>query len=175
MQRESRYGEVKTAQTQARQPEKQAERRADRRGGGQREPHRRSELLEEDAGRERPRGEQPGVTERNLSRVTGEQHQRDRAYRAEQHLVGEVQPERPGEKGIDTQTRCKEPEPCSPSPRVEEREVVCVVDAEVAAHSVPIRGRVLRACRRGPTDARPAWRGAIRTASRPTGADPRSR
>src|SRR5262249_29220525 len=100
---------------------------------GERHPELRSDLLEENPGRESARREQPRVAERDLSCVAGEQHQRHCAHRGEQDLVGELEPERSGDEGVGERRGEEGGEPCLLGARVDEREVALVPRAEVAA------------------------------------------
>ena len=144
VQRQRRHREVQAAQAQARQAEDQAEQRADRGGSRQRDPDRRAELLEQDAGGERAGGEQPGVTERDLAGVAGEQHQRHRADRAEQHLVGR------GRARAAPAMKGSTPSATTRAPRAMPSACACrgsakssrVAGAEVAAHTRSSSSRV---------------------------------
>ena len=85
-------------------------------------------------GGEGARGEQAGVPERDLAGVAGEQHQRHCADRRQQHLVGEVERERAGEKRIARPAASAEDrQPDLLRARVEQRLVALVAGAEVSA------------------------------------------
>ncbi|MCZ7566395.1 MAG: hypothetical protein M5U08_23475 [Burkholderiales bacterium] len=135
VQRERRDGEVEPAQAQARQTEDEPERGADQGGGGQRDPERRAELLEQDPGRERTRREEARVAERDLPGVAGQQHQRHRADGGEQHLVREVERERAGEERVGDERDGEDERPHLARAGTEQREVVRVAGAEVAARA----------------------------------------
>ena len=139
VQRQRRYREVEAAQAQARQAEDQAEQRADRGGGGQRDPARRAELLEQDAGGEGAGGEQPGVAERDLTRIAGEQHQRHRADRprAAPGWRGRAEAGRRG-TGSARARRPGSGEPRLLRARVEKREVLA---RSACGSSRDVRGR----------------------------------
>ena len=144
----------------------------------QRHPERRAELLEQDAGGEGAGGEQPGVAERDLAGVAGEQHQRHRAdrRRAAPGWRGRAANARRRRTARRTAPRPKHGEPALLRARVEQRKVAarssCGSSRSRAA--TLIRGRALPACRTGPTAARPASPAARGTAPRRRAAGRRS-
>ena len=98
VQRQRADRQIQPAQPQRRQAEHDAEQRADERRGRQRDPERGIELLEQDADREGAGRQQPGVAERDLACVAGQQHERERADAGQEHLVGEIEQEGRGQE-----------------------------------------------------------------------------
>ena len=176
MQRERADRQIEPAQAQRGQAEHDTEQRADQRRRRQRDPERRLHLLEQDADREGAGRQQPGMTERDLAGVAGQQHQRERADRRPgkpgwRDRAGRARPgtETPGARPASATTRA------ALGARLDQPEILRVAGAEIAAGARPPRhGRVPRACRTGPRAARPAWRSAPGTARPPTAADRRS-
>ena len=135
MQRQGRDREIEPAQPQRREPEGDAEQGADERGGGERDPERGADLAEQDADRERARRQKAGVTERDLAGIAGEQHQRERADRGQEHLAGEVEIERRSHERIGREQERERPEAYALEPRLGEREILRIAGAEIAARA----------------------------------------
>ena len=161
MQRQRADGQIEAAQAQRRQAEQDAQQHPDQRSGRQRDPERGMQLLEEDADGEGSGGQQAGVAERHLPGVARQQHEGERADHGEECLRGEIDQERRGDDREGEQRHDQNRQRHALQPRLEKRQVLAVVGAEVAAGAGPPRhGRALRGCRTGPRAAPPAWRSA---------------
>ena len=172
MQRERAHREIEPAQPQRRQAEDDSEQRADQRRRRQRDPERRLGLLEQDADRESAGRHQPGMSERDLSGIAGEQHQRQRADRGKEDLRREIELERRGDERKREQCEDEGNEAHALEPRSNEREILPIAGAEVAAGArLPRHDRAPRGCRTGPRGARSAWRSSPGTAPRRTAVD----
>src|SRR5437762_1411662 len=83
----------------------------------------------------RPVREQPGMAKRDLAGVTGEQHQRHRADRGEQHLAREVEHKAAYQERQRAQRDGKENRCHALRARLEERVVLRIARPEVAARA----------------------------------------
>ena len=135
MQRERRDREIEPAQAQRRQPEDDAEQRAGERSRRQRDPERRVEFAEEYPGGEGAGREQAGMAERDLARIAGEQHQRQRADRGEEHLAGEIEIEGGGEERIGGEQQHEADKADALQPRLRQRHLLRIAGAEIAARA----------------------------------------
>src|SRR5205085_1472523 len=118
VQRQGRDGEIESPQAQRRQAEDEAEQRAHESRARQRDPPGGAEFLEQDARRIGAGREEPGMAERDLAGVAGEEHQRDSADRGEQDLVREVERKRRRNEGQSTSAAETMSEPASAPSRL---------------------------------------------------------
>ena len=159
VQRQRADREVEPAQAQRRQSEDDPEQCSDQGGRRQRDPERRIGFPEQNSDRERARRHQAGVPERNLAGIAGQQHQRERADAGEKYLAGEIELERRRHERERQQRQDEHAETGAFEPGSDQREVLRVAGAEVAAGArCPRHGRVPRGCRTAPRAARSAWR-----------------
>ena len=159
VQRERAHREIEPAQAQRRQAEDDAEQCADQGGRRQRDPERRIGFPEQNPDRERARRHEAGVPERNLPGIAGEQHQRERTDAGEKDLAGEVELERRGHEREGQQREDEHAETGALEPGPDQREILRVAGAEIAAGARrPRHGRAPRGCRTAPRAARSAWR-----------------
>src|SRR5205823_4342086 len=91
---------------------------------------------------ERARGDEAGMAERDLPGAAREQHERDGADRAEENLVADLEPERVGCEWIKREQNHEEPDPALLRARIEQRAVLAVARAVVAAHTRSSSSRV---------------------------------
>ncbi len=169
--------QIETTQPQGRKPEDKSEQNSGERRSRERDPERRSNFAREDSGGECTGGNESCMTERDLSGITGQKHQRKCADRSEENLAGEVEREWRREKGKrrNNQDKDGKTHPFGAGPQQREVFAVAGVKITACARRWPKHGQAPRGCRTDPRGARPASQSKRGKARRRTAVDRHNR
>ncbi len=80
-----------------------------------------------------PAAIKPGMAERDLPGIAGEQHQRQRADRGEEYLAGEIERKGRSEEGKRREYRDENGKAHALGARLQQREVLRIAGVEIAA------------------------------------------